>query len=294
MEKETNIKFISNWNLDGIPFKENEIKLNKKREFNDLCSYHYIEKFKLNTNKHLIISCFQECWTINNTFLIRYFTQTKINTLLDIFIIFLYQLIYPFILFFNISINQPEIIKEEISGILPYNYLTKGKNDKKKIVDSGLCILSNWKPIYKDFYKYKINNNSEIIITRGILLSIFIDDNDKVTTLLFNTQLSFDFYIQKNEIKELIWYVNNIKERFNGTRYQEIFIVGDFKSKIEELHIKDMCKELNLLVITPRKKKSHMFYWRNDPYVNLNFLYSGEVKNKLSRYNWDSIILNTY
>ena len=88
--------------------------------------------------------------------------------------------------------------------------------------------------------------------------------------------------------------MNNIKERFNGTRYQEIFIVGDFKSKIEELHIKDMCKELNLLVITPRKKKSHMFYWRNDPYVNLNFLYSGEVKNKLSRYNWDSIILNTY
>lgn len=296
---ETNIKFISNWNLDGIPFKRKDIriKLNKKREFNDLCSEHYMKKLNVDPYNNLIISCFQECWTVNNTFMIKYFSQEQENTFLDVIIIIIYYLIYPLLLLCDTEYNQPKIFQDQVSGILPYNFMSKGKNNKNKLVDSGLCILSNWKPVYTNFYRFSNENNiysGEHIITRGVLLSIFIDNNDKVTTLLFNTQLSFDFYVQNQEVKELIKYIKDIKRRFNGTTYQEIFLVGDFKSKINEIHIQEMCKELNLLVITPYRKKNHMFYWRNDPFVNLNFIYSGDVKTPLSKYRWDSIILKRY
>ena len=112
--------------------------------------------------------------------------------------------------------------------------------------------------------------------------------------MIFNIQLSHNYYKQVNEIKELIEYINYIKEKFNITRYQEIFLVGDFKSDSNKNHIQNMIINLNLLLITPKNKESHMFYWRNDPYINLNFLYSGSIKNKLSRYNWESIVLKKY
>lgn len=294
---ETNIKFISNFNIDGIPYKNRERIKNNSREFNDLCLLNYIKNFNIEPEKHLFLSFFQEVWSSNNDFLLKYYSQRYINTLFDIFIIIIYFFMIPFLYLF--TRDDEYILLDQTSGIFPFNYSigTNITKNKYKIVDSGLVILSNWKPIISKFYEFKTKNsilNGEFIINRGILFTFFIDEKDVVTTLVFNVQLSITKKIQEKEIEEIIFRINNLRIRFDFTRYQEIILVGDFKSELNTKHMIKLQKELNLLPLSKKKEKTHMFYWRNDPFVNLNFVCSGNLNYKYSRFPWNSVVLKMY
>lgn len=301
----TNIKFISNWNIDGIPFNDRTVnyKINKTREINDLCTFHYINRFSnINPDNYLFIGCFQECWSIKNLYLLKLITKQKNNTIFDIIIIIFVIIISP-ILFFNIDCDQSNILYNEISGIIPYNYVIGNKGftkSKIKLVDSGLCILSNWKPVYKNFYKFKTSNSitkGEFLINRGILFGLFIDNNDKVSTLVFNIQVSREENIKKFEINELIKYVKQYKKRFNSTLIQEVIIVGDFNSKLTDKSLIKLMLSLKVICVSSKTIKnqiSHIFYWRNDIESNLKFICSNPIKTSISKYPWNSVILEKY
>lgn len=165
--------------------------------------------------------------------------------------------------------RNAEIIKQKY---IPFNFVI-GSNGCSmkcyKLLDSGLCILSTWRPMYSGFRKYDNNpkgKNSERLANKGILWAYFtpknvelqVDEQSGIAeemygTLVINSHLSCRGGIKELQLQELISFVKQLKIRFIGDcQHLEIFIMGDFNFSSENEPLLYMEKELELNHISSR------------------------------------------
>ena len=110
------------------------------------------------------------------------------------------------------------------------------------MVDSGLFILSTWKPIECGFTGYKSQATSwgswtdEQFANKGMLWAYW--RNGDIGTIVINTHMSDETrhkeYMQLNELAILI---GGLKEKYMGcTKGLEVYVVGDFNVDYNDPH----------------------------------------------------------
>eukprot|EP01084_Bolivina_argentea_P143460 251913_1 len=327
--KTFNLKVISTWNVWGVPFGSNKIfHRNKKwRPFNDKCLIHNISTsvHSIDPPNDLIVSCFQEVFSMHKGPFFDTFSNSdepnwklwKERTILICAI-----LLYPFICLFKCVYDTSQLMLENKDNIeyIPFKYVI-GSNGislkRSTLVDSGLCILSTWKPIEHGFISYQNNpgiKHEEIVANKGLLWAYYRNNNQTCGTLLINTHMTTRSSVQPLQIDELLSHCINLCNKFmNKINNFEFYLCGDFNASCDENHLKYLQQSLKLLHISSMNMTNgpqdrcidHVFVWRknqnksNIKYINNELIKPWkencencpETNDCLSDHCWQSVII---
>eukprot|EP01083_Nonionella_stella_P022635 62594_1 len=290
-EPQFNLRCISSWNVWGVPFASSKIfhRVKKWRPFNDECLLKTItqnqQNTPINTQKDLIISCFQECWSFHNGPFMNYFSTTDESNWAfwkERFLLICAVFTYPFICAFKCVYDaQARMLHNQDNEhrYIPFKYVSGSHGmslRRARMIDSGLCILSTWKPKHHEFIAFEHTPaipHEEMLANKGILWAYYVNPQGTCGTVVINTHLSTNTetqYLQMEELK--IHFKELCDELMDRTKHFEIYMTGDFNSEYHEPHLYHLQKSLKLRHISTMRMTNgpqnrcidHIFLWRKN------------------------------
>ena len=308
----SNIRILSTWNIWGAPFGVEFIfhKHDAVREFNDRHVLNLLHQRntmtilqsgsvqKQSTAGPLIISTFQEAFTFRNVPGLfdtyskipaqsLYNTPSLLSSLQTSYfyecIVCAMAILYrPFQRKHDFYSTQNKIFQSP-AALLPFEY-AYGINGEsmsmekpyQMMADSGLLILSTWKPIECGFTAFESQASSwgswtdEQFANKGMLWAYW--KKEDIGTIVVNTHMNADSrhkqYLQLNELAHLI---GGLKKKYIGyTKGLEVYVVGDFNVEYNDPHLNEvMVNSLGFEVVTEFVDNEicgnidHIMMWNN-------------------------------
>eukprot|EP01084_Bolivina_argentea_P116116 206375_1 len=176
-----------------------------------------------------------------------------------------------------------EKIFNSCNNLIPFKYAIGINGESmsherpyQMLVDSGLLILSNWKPNEYGFVSFSYQPlhwyewSDEIFANKGMLYGYWKTNN--IGTIVINTHLTTQSrnkkYMELNELEKLI---NKLKNKYvNDSKYLEIYVVGDFNIEYSDEHLNEiMIHRLKFKRLTKYIQNElqgnidHIFEWNN-------------------------------
>eukprot|EP01083_Nonionella_stella_P185856 678921_1 len=349
-----NLRFLSTWNILGCPFDAPYIchKHDRIRRCNDenmirlLNTSAYPIDRSSDNGEHLMVSCFQEAFSFRDVpYLLDKWRSISIDTLFNLPPASLNMaFVYECMLIVTGILHRPFLRPDKTTGkwklhsiqseiynstesMITYKYgmgmdgeSISSAKPFQMLIDSGLLILSNWKPVEYAFVAYNNQPNSvfsfctEKFSNKGMLYAYWSNQMKDVGTLVVNTHITTESRCKQcMELRELSRLIYKLRGKYkNDTKYLEIYVVGDFNIECDDPFLNDvMLEELQFERLTDYVENEndamennidHIFRWSNwdreqtdsvqQQTVNPPVLIQNHTKKiMLSDHPWRAIVL---
>eukprot|EP01083_Nonionella_stella_P273530 927877_1 len=307
-----NLRFLSTWNILGCPFDAPYIchKHDRIRRCNDenmirlLNTSAYPIDRSSDNGEHLMVSCFQEAFSFRDVpYLFDKWRAISIETLFSLppaslNMAFVYECMILVAGILHRPFQRPNQttgkwklhslqsgIFNSTQSMITYKYgigmdgeSISSAKPFQMLVDSGLLILANWKPIEYAFVAYNNQPNSilsfceEQLANKGMLYAYWRNHMKDVGTLVVNTHITTQSrWKQYMELRELSCLIYKLREKYkNDTKYLEIYVVGDLNIECNDSFLNDvMVEELQFELLTDyvqnemQNNIDNIFRWSN-------------------------------
>ncbi len=307
-----NLKVVSSWNVWGIPFGSNKIfhKIKKWRAFNDRQLLQFMTASADTKSTDLVVSCFQECWSFRRGPFTNTFARSAESNWAkwkESAVLIAGIVCYPFTVPFSVlhDVGARMLDQRGHTERVPFQSVS-GSNGmslrRTKLIDSGLVILSTWKPKDHGFFRYVASKGmwtEENLANKGLLWSYFVDWNEptKCGTLVFNTHLSTSHPVQLLQIQEIKRHFERIRDAvMDQTEHFEFYLMGDFNAETDGRVIEELQESMGLKRVSTTKPTNaeqtnaidHIFVWRknvNESESDIKYVQSEVVKPWESGHN---------